>query len=313
MSTSTADPSGSELSKAPVTPGPQRRRVKITPWRILNTAVLLILGTTKALSTFLGQTSVPNNLDWTLGVVWALISYWVSIIEQETPEVAPWFFTADFSRLVRLGFAGFCVTLIIGAFWAVVYGLMALTFGRLIHPPILHGLSVGFVGFIILILSGFAGFRLARFLPRLRKSWNKLRFPRFYDGLFHRSDWVPDIVELLLFSALIPTDSRLNISSSRSWYNIERDSEVVNTLIIGAGMIVAIIWSSILIFLMGVAGRMVSRWLAALGAVLRAIRLPRLFPIRWRSARDDGSSSQPPASALPLTHMSAPVPQAQAP
>ncbi|KAJ7465893.1 hypothetical protein FB451DRAFT_1369734 [Mycena latifolia] len=141
--------SGSEVSEPPPAPAPQRRRVKITPWRILNTAVLLILGTTKALSTFLGQTNAPNNLDWTIGVVWALISYWVSLVEQETPEVAPWFFTTDFSGVLRLGFTGFLVMLVVAAFWSIIYGLMALTFGRLIHhPPILHGLSVGFVGLI---------------------------------------------------------------------------------------------------------------------------------------------------------------------
>ncbi|KAJ7453223.1 hypothetical protein FB451DRAFT_1520450 [Mycena latifolia] len=116
MSTNTTD-SESKLSAAPAA-APQRCRVEITPWRILNTAVLLILGTTKALSTFLGQTSAPNNLEWTIGVVWALISYWVSLVEQETPEVASWFFTADFSGVVRLGFAGFFVALVVAIFWS---------------------------------------------------------------------------------------------------------------------------------------------------------------------------------------------------
>lgn len=43
----------SPASPPPIVPAP-RSRVKITPWRILNTAVLLVLGTYKAVSTYLG-------------------------------------------------------------------------------------------------------------------------------------------------------------------------------------------------------------------------------------------------------------------
>ncbi|KAJ7453239.1 hypothetical protein FB451DRAFT_1373931 [Mycena latifolia] len=99
-----------------------------------------------------------------------------------------------------------CGLAVANIIYPVIYGLMALTFGRLLHhPPILHGLSVGFIGLIIQILLVFAIFRLAKFLPRLRKFFNKLRFPRFkfYDGAFHRSDWTPDILRLLFYSGLM--------------------------------------------------------------------------------------------------------------
>jgi hypothetical protein len=112
--------------------------VKITPWRILNTSVLLILGTYKAVSTYLGETMAPTNLDWTMGVVWALMyihpnyipacilltycinlsSYWVSIVEQVAPSIAPWFLTADFSRPVRFGALGLFAALPAGVYWA---------------------------------------------------------------------------------------------------------------------------------------------------------------------------------------------------
>ncbi|KAJ7631506.1 hypothetical protein B0H17DRAFT_539158 [Mycena rosella] len=178
-------------------------RVKITPWRLLNTAVLLILGTTKAVSTLLGETSAPNNLDWTIGVVWALISYWVSLVEQEAPTVAPWFFTADLSRVVRVGFTGLCSIVGVAIYWSVIYGVMAFTFDRPSHPPIHRGVWVGIVGFITLLLLLFAAFPLALVVGQLRRFYSKLRFPRLPHGLFDRSDWVPDMFQLLFINGVI--------------------------------------------------------------------------------------------------------------
>ncbi|KAJ7453214.1 hypothetical protein FB451DRAFT_1282032 [Mycena latifolia] len=307
MSTSPTD-AGSELSEAPAVPAPKHPRVKITPWRILNTAVLLILGTTKALSTFLGQTSAPNNLDWTIGVVWALISYWVSIMEQETPEVAPWFFTTDFSGVVRLGFTGFLIVLALATFWSVIYGLIALTFGRFIHPPVPHGLSVGFLGMIVLLLLVFAIARLARLLPRLRKSFKQIRFTRFYNRLFRRSDWVPNITFLLIYNGIMwltPIGITV-VLTTRSHHDVISDSEVANMLLLTVALIFSMIWSLILTFFIGVAFQMLFRWLIMLFYILQLSRLARYFPTRSRSARGDGSSGQP--TALPLTDMSRPVP-----
>ncbi|KAJ7121575.1 hypothetical protein C8R44DRAFT_876964 [Mycena epipterygia] len=73
-----------------------RAVVKITAWRILNTVVLLTLGIYKAVTTYLGQ-APASTLDWIIGVVWALISYWASLVEQENPTIAPWFFDEDLS------------------------------------------------------------------------------------------------------------------------------------------------------------------------------------------------------------------------
>lgn len=55
--------------------------MKITAWRILNTSVLLVLGTYKAVATYLGETAAPTNLDWMIGVVWALMYAHAAVIE----------------------------------------------------------------------------------------------------------------------------------------------------------------------------------------------------------------------------------------
>ncbi|KAF8215284.1 hypothetical protein K438DRAFT_1749340 [Mycena galopus ATCC 62051] len=56
---------------------PQRPQVKLTPWRATNTVFLLVLGVYKAAGTYLGQTTGPTTADWIVGVLWALIVYWV--------------------------------------------------------------------------------------------------------------------------------------------------------------------------------------------------------------------------------------------
>ncbi|KAJ6510711.1 hypothetical protein C8R45DRAFT_394934 [Mycena sanguinolenta] len=60
-------------------PGP---RVKITPWRLLNTVLLLVLGIYKAVAAYRGQQTAPTTLDWILGVVWGIIAYWASFLEE---------------------------------------------------------------------------------------------------------------------------------------------------------------------------------------------------------------------------------------
>ncbi|KAJ7488340.1 hypothetical protein FB451DRAFT_1529619 [Mycena latifolia] len=60
-------------------------RAKITPWRVLNTVVVLITG-----------------------VVWTLICYWVGVYEQENPALsARWFFAYDLARVLGIVLIGF--------------------------------------------------------------------------------------------------------------------------------------------------------------------------------------------------------------
>jgi hypothetical protein len=55
----------------------RRSQVIITPWRVLNSSLVLVLGAYKATTTYLGQTTGPTTADWTIGVVWALM--WVRL------------------------------------------------------------------------------------------------------------------------------------------------------------------------------------------------------------------------------------------
>ncbi|KAJ7883579.1 hypothetical protein B0H13DRAFT_2344090 [Mycena leptocephala] len=45
----------------------------ITPWRLVNTVVVLGVGAYKAVTTYLGQTTGPTTADWIIGVAWALM------------------------------------------------------------------------------------------------------------------------------------------------------------------------------------------------------------------------------------------------
>jgi hypothetical protein len=45
----------------------------ITPWRLLNTMVILGVGAYKAVTTYLGQTTGPTTADWIIGIAWTLM------------------------------------------------------------------------------------------------------------------------------------------------------------------------------------------------------------------------------------------------
>ncbi|KAF8155997.1 hypothetical protein B0H34DRAFT_851163 [Crassisporium funariophilum] len=91
----TSDTSSGELTSESDSPRPQGLPIKVTTWRMLNTAFLLAVGTAKAASAYRGETTVPNTLDWVIGVIWALISYWFSILENEAPTAIPWLLEYD--------------------------------------------------------------------------------------------------------------------------------------------------------------------------------------------------------------------------
>jgi hypothetical protein len=52
-------------------------KVKITPWRLVNTFLILGLGIYKATATYRGQDTTPTTLDWIIGVLWALMCVWI--------------------------------------------------------------------------------------------------------------------------------------------------------------------------------------------------------------------------------------------
>ncbi|KAJ6491092.1 hypothetical protein C8R45DRAFT_196346 [Mycena sanguinolenta] len=90
------------------------RAVKFTAWRIINIGVLLALGIPKAVAAYRGNNTVVNNLDWALGVAWALIAYGLGLVEQDCPESAPWLFAYDLRTALGISVTGLC-----GIIWAV--------------------------------------------------------------------------------------------------------------------------------------------------------------------------------------------------
>ncbi|KAJ7241704.1 hypothetical protein B0H12DRAFT_1221502 [Mycena haematopus] len=115
-------PEGGLRHSAQLEKGP---KVKITLWRLLNTILLLGLGIYKATAAYRGQQVAPTTLDWIMGVLWAVIAYWVSFMEEA--HLGPrgrWFFAQDHSAVVLLvltfSFAlsiPFCATAL---FWHVI-------------------------------------------------------------------------------------------------------------------------------------------------------------------------------------------------
>jgi hypothetical protein len=57
----------------------------ITPWRVLNTMVVLGVGAYKAATTYLGQTTGPTTADWIIGVAWALLC--VCMFTRSHPDI----------------------------------------------------------------------------------------------------------------------------------------------------------------------------------------------------------------------------------
>ncbi|KAJ7461601.1 hypothetical protein FB451DRAFT_1404833 [Mycena latifolia] len=92
------------LPLPPLTP-----HVKVTPWRLLNTVLVLALGIYKAAASYLGQSIAPTTLDWIIGVVWTLICYWVGFAEQEN---STWFFSHDLADVLRVAFTRFFFVLV---------------------------------------------------------------------------------------------------------------------------------------------------------------------------------------------------------
>ncbi|PPQ73127.1 hypothetical protein CVT26_014949 [Gymnopilus dilepis] len=75
--------------------GQARQKIKLTPWRLVNTIVILSIGLPKAVYSYLGYPVTVNTLDWALGLCWCLGAFWLSIFESEQQDRWPWFFQCD--------------------------------------------------------------------------------------------------------------------------------------------------------------------------------------------------------------------------
>ncbi|KAH8079404.1 hypothetical protein BXZ70DRAFT_647216 [Cristinia sonorae] len=96
------------------------RRLRVTGLRLLNTVLLAGLGIVKAVLAARGQSVVPSVLDWVLGVVWAILLYWIGFVEEIRPRVWWWFLHRDYAPEVWIFFARFPGAVIL----AFVQGLL---------------------------------------------------------------------------------------------------------------------------------------------------------------------------------------------
>jgi hypothetical protein len=56
----------------------QKFKVTFSPWRVLNSVLVLGAGAYKAVATLEGDTAGPTAVDWTVGVLWSLMYVCVS-------------------------------------------------------------------------------------------------------------------------------------------------------------------------------------------------------------------------------------------
>ncbi|KAJ7843960.1 hypothetical protein B0H13DRAFT_2286496 [Mycena leptocephala] len=137
----------------------------------------------KAVTTYVGQTTGPTTADWIIGVVWALIAYWVSFFDDPTPGQSNGFFTRDVSGLS--GILLLCL---------VSWGL-SLSFMKSVFLPNLEGL--GYIGaLVVLLVFGILAPPLfvlrivvVKWLPVLRRQLFKLRLSHSSRAWFDARDW----------------------------------------------------------------------------------------------------------------------------
>ncbi|KAJ6530166.1 hypothetical protein B0H19DRAFT_1273834 [Mycena capillaripes] len=78
----------------------QKASVTFSPWRVLNSVLVLGAGGYKAVASLQGETAGPTAVDWIVGVLWSLIAYWVSFLDDLNRGYSNWFFDHDMSAVV---------------------------------------------------------------------------------------------------------------------------------------------------------------------------------------------------------------------
>ncbi|KAF9515643.1 hypothetical protein BS47DRAFT_774673 [Hydnum rufescens UP504] len=67
--------------------------IKITLYRLLNTMIILGVGTAKFILAMQGHSISPTILDWVLGSLYVVVTYWIGFLEDVRPPVWPWLFS----------------------------------------------------------------------------------------------------------------------------------------------------------------------------------------------------------------------------
>ncbi|KAJ7872337.1 hypothetical protein B0H14DRAFT_2570340 [Mycena olivaceomarginata] len=166
--------------------------VKITPWRVFNTLLVLGLGVYKSVGTYQGQTVGPTTVDWIGSLVWATIVYWVSLYEPlvdddpDSEELFVWIFCRDLSGINLLTFP---------VLWLFVTVWMT-GFTKLIGHQLQFGIFLDvFIivvfFFVFSLVYGIAGVTLwLCLLPKLGSLLPR-HIPPFFRILpFDSSDWI---------------------------------------------------------------------------------------------------------------------------
>ncbi|KAJ7113825.1 hypothetical protein C8R44DRAFT_228900 [Mycena epipterygia] len=221
------------------------------------------------------ETTALNNADWTLGTALALMSYWVSLFQEDNPGHAQWFSDDDLRSFLGTAIVGFC-----GILWFLVCvtasfdgglrlaDLLVETDGdRIVLSLLVATLcTMGCVSFLVLATWG--AYELAHWVQdKIHIPSNRL--PRLPAGLFHASDWylryLDDSTAMLLIRLLVTVVGTVGwFHVWTHWMQIQVRSVIEyppslsqQTRIIGLGMTASAICSYIT---WGVI-RMVSRWM----------------------------------------------------
>ncbi|KAJ7887283.1 hypothetical protein B0H14DRAFT_2696051 [Mycena olivaceomarginata] len=164
----------------------QKVKVTFSPWRVLNSVLVLGAGAYKAVATLQGNTAGPTAVDWTVGVLWSLIVYWVSFLDDSTCGQSNWFFSYDLSPVLFIVLEDLVA---MGLFAGIM--VIALT-------TILRYEPAGVIPFVVVWCAATSGvgflvlFPLARrwLLSTLRNLVSNRQLPHFPCGFkFVTSDW----------------------------------------------------------------------------------------------------------------------------
>ncbi|KAI0049531.1 hypothetical protein FA95DRAFT_1604342 [Auriscalpium vulgare] len=169
--------------------------IKITGFRLLNTAVIIAFGLAKAVLSYRGESAVPTTLDWVLGVLCAALLYWIGLLETVDPPVLRWLLHDDYafvfvlatrflllSNLVCAGISLPIIFVVRAANSLVFFFLMVITslaFGQSISKPSEKASWPHIVWFytmpFVTVLVGYLTYRGVRRVTRRRRLPNAIR------------------------------------------------------------------------------------------------------------------------------------------
>ncbi|KAI0826216.1 hypothetical protein BC629DRAFT_1454180 [Irpex lacteus] len=82
-------------------PRPPIRLVKVTGYRVLNTILIVGIGTWKGVVSYRGDAVISNTLDIILGVFLAIALYWLGLYETVEPPPLKWLFHVDYAVVLQ--------------------------------------------------------------------------------------------------------------------------------------------------------------------------------------------------------------------